>query len=140
MAKIEDYRRIIFHKGRGSIGKPNGVGEIILGYNEIGDHHKYLGTYQQRHSKKGPFVIKMKRYVPPDPMTDRQLANRYRYRVTSLSYQFLTVEYLVILKNICKNTRLNTQQMYLKLFIGQKPTYSGMFLLGENYIGDLTIN
>lgn len=139
MAKINDYRRIIFHKAGGSIGKPSGLGEMILGYNEIGEYHKYLGVYQRRTNRGKTYTIKMKYVVPFDPRTLRQQANRYRYKSFSLSYKYLDSVTLQKLKDLCTNTRLNTQNMYLKICISQKPTTTGAFLLGENFIGDLTI-
>lgn len=140
MAIIKDHRNVVLHGATGHTGKPNGLGEMVMGFSYVGQHGFYLGCYQRRLTREGYRISKQIYIIPIDPKTAKQKQNRYRYRNFSLIYNNLSQFQKDYLKTLSKGTRLNGQNLYLKKAIINKPTYLGAFILGENNISDLTIS
>lgn len=140
MAIIEDHRKIIYTGAHGHTGKPNGLGEMVLGFSYMGQHNFYYGVFQRRNTRNGRVVSKIRYLIPFDPKTDKQKQNRYRYANFSLIYNNESLILKDLLKEKSKGTLMNHQNLYLKNVIKQKPTMLGAFILGDNNISCLTIN
>jgi hypothetical protein len=63
-----------------------------LGKSSFPDPHAIFGIYQIRHTKKGRKTVKMKFYVPTNPRTTKQQANRQKFAAAMAAWQNLTNE------------------------------------------------
>ncbi len=61
---------------RKRLGKPNSLGEMWLGWSELGDDDPFAGVYQKRRRRTGQIYVKMKHAWPDCGHTVRQAEMR----------------------------------------------------------------
>lgn len=81
---------------RGKYGPPTGIGDMWLGYSEIGNDDKLAGIWQKRRTLKGIKPCRMRYYIPPNPRTEIQQANRAKMASAVLAWNALTFEEQIV--------------------------------------------
>ena len=72
------------------IGQPNGLGEHVLGWSELGHHDDYAGYYQKRRGKTGTIIVRMRPYWPPQNPGEPEQARRASFGEGVAHWQGLT--------------------------------------------------
>lgn len=76
----------------GKYGLPNGLGEHILGWSQLGDVNKYSGYYQRRSSKKGTTFTRCRPYWNAPHTTQRAVEVKNNFATGVLAWHALSNE------------------------------------------------
>lgn len=76
----------------GKYGSPNGLGEHILGWTQLGDQNDFAGYYQRRANKKGTTFTRCRPYWNPPHTTERALAVKNNFSAGVFAWHALTTE------------------------------------------------
>jgi len=85
---------------RGKIGKPDAVGDFMLGYSDLGYQNKFSGVYQSRPRKTGRIWVKMRYSLPPDTYSAIKQANREKFALAVASWNNLSFSEQVVWNKI----------------------------------------
>jgi hypothetical protein len=74
MAKVTLQNGLLSLGARGKFGKPNGLGEIWLGWSELGEDNIRAGYYQYHWNQRGKYFNKARFYWNPPHTTEAAIA------------------------------------------------------------------
>lgn len=139
MAIIDTVDEVYSVRPRGKFGKPNEIGNALVGDLEIGFFDPLVGVYDTRHTTKGIRTGRRLYVYPKDPQTEKQIWSRgYFTQIQKIFYQLENDK-----KEICLKFRpkqiLAPQSKFTQMYQKEKPSYIGAVAVGYSELGDLTI-
>lgn len=90
MAVLNFPDALISASARKRFGRPNQYGQIVYGVSMYGEENNYTGIYQTRPSKKGRVQVLERFYVPTNPQSVPQQANRSKFADAIAAWQALS--------------------------------------------------
>lgn len=93
------------------------LGEYLLGVSEIGLPVDDYGIYQSRSKRWGRPIVRMRSYVPSNPRTIDQQANRQKFADGMASWVSLTSEEKKIYNKRAKRMQLHGRNLYLREYM-----------------------
>ena len=93
----------MFLSYRGKLGRPNGIGNFVLGHTRLGEENTYTGVYQRRFRESDPvhhiynknvskICVKMRYYWPSNMFTRPQHSYCAKFKLAMIAWGNLTAE------------------------------------------------
>lgn len=102
---------------RGTLGKPNELGEMWCGWSECGEFVPEAGVYQVRRSQKGTYNVRMKHYHGANPQTVPQQNNRSKFAQAIAAWQALSEPEKAVWNKKRYPTRMTGYNRFLRHFM-----------------------
>lgn len=90
MAIIAFPDRVVSSEARKKFGIPNQYGHIVYGVSRYGEINDYAGIYQIRPRPTGRIHVRERFYIPTNPQTVPQQANRSKFADAIFAWQALS--------------------------------------------------
>lgn len=117
MAIVDKFDALSSISARKKISLPNGYGEAIFGFSQYGHDNINAGIYQQRQGLDGKITAKLKFYVPTNPQTVPQQANRSVFANAVSGWQSLTAEQKLAYNKSAVGKQMSGYNFYIKEFM-----------------------
>jgi len=102
---------------RKRLGRSSEYGQKIHGKYQYGQYNALYGIYQVRTQGGKQQTIKSPFYIPANPQTPTQQANRQKYAAGILAWQNLTTEQKEAYNQRVKYKNLSGYNLYLKEYL-----------------------
>jgi len=90
MAIKHAFNSLYSFTARGKVGIPNGLGRDLLGVSFLGYRDDRAAIYQNRTKQSGHAIVAMRHWIPKNPRTESQQANRNKFGDAMSAWQSLT--------------------------------------------------
>ena len=90
MVVVTPESGLFSYNTRGRMGKPNGLGVMFLGWNDLGLDDDRCGTYQKHRTKKNKVTVKLWQNWPTNNKKTAQQAWRDVFKAGMLAWASLT--------------------------------------------------
>lgn len=138
MVVVEGADNLISIRAAGAFGRPNGLGQMFLGWNELGEINELAGIYQTRRRKNGALYVRMNHYVQTNPQTAKQQSWRdFFKRIMSIWHNLSDIE-KSFLEHMKMWKGMSGWNRYARAYMRRKPTDLGNCVLGMSELGELT--
>jgi len=104
-------------KIRKKLGSPSLYGTRGYGAHEYGAGADYFGIYQIRSEGGKQVIVKLPLYVPTNPQTEIQQANRQKITNGVIAWQSLTDEQKEVYNEKAKYKRYSGYNLYLREYL-----------------------
>ena len=115
--KLEETEKIIGFKAQNKKGKPGQYGFSEYGFFEYGASTPYSGIYSQRKIKGKVLTLVKKFYIPTNPQTELQQANRQKLAAGVLAWQELSEEQKNEYRTKAKNLPLTGFNLFIREYM-----------------------
>jgi len=124
---------------RGKIGKPNGCGDFVFGFSDIGDDNEFSGIYQRRPRKKGSLWVKMRHALIPNPQTETQQKGRTKFAQAVEAWNNLSFQNQIFWNKLKQPEHISGYNRFISWYMKSKENELGVFLLGDSLIGGIDV-
>jgi len=111
VSKLEALNSI---ETRQTFGRPNFYGQSRFGHSFFGDSETRAGIYQIRRMPQGRVLVREKFYVPKNPQTELQQANRQKFAQAVAGWQALSQNEREQYKKAAVGFHLTGYNLYLR--------------------------
>jgi len=130
MVVVNIYQGVKSLSVRGSLGRPNGMGLMKMGWSKPGDFFPEAGVYQKRTRFGKRQIVKMRHTRVPNPRTSRQQFFRDYFRYSVAIYHSLSENALAFYNTRAKKYQMTGYNYYISEYTNVKPAHVGNFRLG----------
>lgn len=138
MAIIGVKQKLGTFEVRGALGKPNSLGDMLLGWTELGDQNPFSGIYQIRPRAKRSIQVRMRTFGQINPKTEAQQAWRAYFATVRLIWGSMSSDLQSLYQKSQKPTAMSAWNRFARVYMRRKPTDLGNMILGMSELGDLT--
>ena len=117
MAIVSKKNALYSTRTRKKISRPNGYGEAVYAFSYFGHDNVHAGIYHQRKGVNGRINIKSKFYMPTNPRTIPQQANRAVFANAVSGWQGLTDEQKLEYNNRAVGKHMLGYNLYIREYM-----------------------
>lgn len=122
---------------RGKIGRPIELGNMWLGWSELGDQNPMSGVWQRRKTKQGQKIVKMRYSQPPFVNTYIQQVRRAKFSSAITAWNNLDVERQIFWNKKTSPKGMSGYNRFIGWYMKQSDDVAvlGLFQIGFSQIG-----
>lgn len=135
MVVVKGYDLPGFIALNGRLGRPNGVGQIRLGWSWLGDRFEQAGIYQRDGKNHKQQIIKMRHYRPTNNRLPRQQFWRAHFRNSVSIYHALPSNTVELFRKRSTKYQMTGYNYYISEYSNVKPAHVGNYWLGFTRLG-----